>query len=610
MVSFQCEGCGDVLTKKKTDSHRNQCRANLSCLDCSTEFPGTSYRSHTSCISEAQKYQGALYKEKPGKPKKTKSVTIVETPISKPPRHPYVEDAPDIDDIRPNNQVPPYAPSPPPATPQLESGKDASGQPVNVFDFLVAADTPNASKLSVGGSKEPMTMVKHAPPLFNAPKELAKLDNGRDDEVVYDLAYEENGFSYGADSFEAPFYQNAPENESTASMAFVTPAPRRNKDHSQQDRNASPDHSRTNSIAGTGDKKRKRGHIEEIDPAVANSRYTDDIPMTDAPPSSLRANPETPSLNHSGLTGDLKRMMRRDYSPTPDRDYASDDAPENGRSRSQDPVSPIKRTRRADKESASNGNNENGLGIAIKGRAGRIISILGGAGGVGVAALNGTSNDPSSRALVRTRRRSSSDGIEPASNSRALIPARKTKKRHRVETKTKRRSSNSNGHYDERAPRRLKALEYHPHGEGSDSENRSRSPNGAGGRVSSRGSKNTSNQLVVYRNGEDSSSQELAQRERASVFLSLVTKGPDSERGCSVHKALKRYHRDYPSSVGSEEREREKDKDKDRGRGRERGRGRGRDRDRDRDRKGEEEKELWRALRLRRNERGEVVVFV
>lgn len=34
-----------------------------------THFAGFDYRSHTSCISEAQKYQGKLYKEKPAKGK-------------------------------------------------------------------------------------------------------------------------------------------------------------------------------------------------------------------------------------------------------------------------------------------------------------------------------------------------------------------------------------------------------------------------------------------------------------------------------------------------------------------------------------------------------------
>ena len=39
-------------------------RASFSCVDCSVTFVGTSYRDHTSCISEAEKYQKALYKPK------------------------------------------------------------------------------------------------------------------------------------------------------------------------------------------------------------------------------------------------------------------------------------------------------------------------------------------------------------------------------------------------------------------------------------------------------------------------------------------------------------------------------------------------------------------
>lgn len=62
----------------------------------------------------------------------------------------------------------------------------------------------------------------------------------------------------------------------------------------------------------------------------------------------------------------------------------------------------------------------------------------------------------------------------------------------------------------------------------------------------------------------------------ADLFLSLIKKGPDSERGCSVNKALKRYHRERS------------------------GTGRA---------KSTEEKELFRSLRLRRNDQGEIVLF-
>lgn len=70
---------------------------------------------------------------------------------------------------------------------------------------------------------------------------------------------------------------------------------------------------------------------------------------------------------------------------------------------------------------------------------------------------------------------------------------------------------------------------------------------------------------------------------RAKLFLSFINKGPESEGGCSINKALKRYHRE-------------------RGTG-ERGSGSGGLG------KQEEEKELWKSLRVKRNERGEVVIL-
>jgi cell growth-regulating nucleolar protein len=73
------------------------------------------------------------------------------------------------------------------------------------------------------------------------------------------------------------------------------------------------------------------------------------------------------------------------------------------------------------------------------------------------------------------------------------------------------------------------------------------------------------NQMVVYQT-------------RSELFMSFVNKGPKSERGCSINKTLKRYHRQRATM----------------------GLGLG---------KSEEEKKLWRALRLKRNDRGEIVLF-
>lgn len=82
---------------------------------------------------------------------------------------------------------------------------------------------------------------------------------------------------------------------------------------------------------------------------------------------------------------------------------------------------------------------------------------------------------------------------------------------------------------------------------------------------SSEGKPDESGTLIVY-------------RPRSDLFLSLCNKGPKSDRGCSVNKALKRYHRERSSSGTNLS-------------------------------KGMEEKELWRSLRMRRNDRGEIVLF-
>ena len=56
-MAVLAQSCGDVLTKKKLDSHRGQCRgASFTCLDCMTHFHGSDYKAHTvrSLQCEAQ----------------------------------------------------------------------------------------------------------------------------------------------------------------------------------------------------------------------------------------------------------------------------------------------------------------------------------------------------------------------------------------------------------------------------------------------------------------------------------------------------------------------------------------------------------------------------
>lgn len=66
MVTFNCEVCNDTVPKKNTEKHYYRCPdAYYTCIDCSKTFDdGVSYKQHTQCISEDEKYQGALYKGK------------------------------------------------------------------------------------------------------------------------------------------------------------------------------------------------------------------------------------------------------------------------------------------------------------------------------------------------------------------------------------------------------------------------------------------------------------------------------------------------------------------------------------------------------------------
>eukprot|EP00924_Labyrinthula_sp_SR-Ha-C_P006461 maker-scaffold_120-snap-gene-0.5-mRNA-1 protein AED:0.00 eAED:0.00 QI:64/1/1/1/1/1/2/141/245 len=64
MVFFVCNGCNSSLRKKQVENHSYKCESGAlySCVDCSQEFDSYSYRKHTTCISEAEKYEGKLYK--------------------------------------------------------------------------------------------------------------------------------------------------------------------------------------------------------------------------------------------------------------------------------------------------------------------------------------------------------------------------------------------------------------------------------------------------------------------------------------------------------------------------------------------------------------------
>ena len=63
MVFFVCD-CQETLKKGAVERHRLSCRScvGLTCVDCNARFPAASYATHTTCISEAEKYEKALYR--------------------------------------------------------------------------------------------------------------------------------------------------------------------------------------------------------------------------------------------------------------------------------------------------------------------------------------------------------------------------------------------------------------------------------------------------------------------------------------------------------------------------------------------------------------------
>ncbi|KAJ3381776.1 hypothetical protein HDU92_005125 [Lobulomyces angularis] len=86
MVSFVCDYCQETLKKAKLDNHTYRCKNYaFSCIDCYQSFQGTSYKGHTSCITEDQKVQGSLYKPPKGKkiqqPKQQQKAVVVKKKV-------------------------------------------------------------------------------------------------------------------------------------------------------------------------------------------------------------------------------------------------------------------------------------------------------------------------------------------------------------------------------------------------------------------------------------------------------------------------------------------------------------------------------------------------
>ncbi|CAK3845653.1 lyar-type c2hc zinc finger [Lecanosticta acicola] len=427
-------------------------------------FPGTEYRSHTSCISEAQKYQGHLYRPEKEKGKgKRKSMNGNNGGMV--PRGAYVEDAVDGDEMNAVAviDVPPRAPTPPPAP-------EALPENVNVFDFLVSDATPKGAVQAPSERR----MLEHATPYGNA-SQYSQYSNGNGSH------YLQHGYSYGDAPLQSSLdrydsWHNFDSQQTQASMApppYVTPKPRKEK----KDK-------RGTEKSGS---KRKR-NVDDLDLSSVKRPVSRDEAMTDAPMTAGKT-------LHSGLTGGLSKLIT-DPGFYEDRIEAGPT-----------PISPIKRNKR-EKEVKE---------VKEKVKEERRKSSY-------VSSWNG-SKAPSSKHGARDRSRS------PEAS------------RHADKHRRSQREASFSSEDRSRVSRR-KAIEY---------------PDRPGSVQPS-----SSNQVVSYRS-------------RAELFLSFINKGPESERGCSINKALKRYHRER--DVRGEDKE-------------------------------EEDKELWKSLRLRRNSRGETVLFV
>lgn len=432
-----------------------------------------------SCISEAQKYQGALYR--PEKEKRSKQNNNTRELV---PHKAYVEDAyedyenyENYEKYEDHNshitivEPPGSAPSPPSAAPGFDIP--------NVFDFLVQSETPNASRLEFSALEPmpmPMIMIEDVPELCEPQiQDLVRVRFEETNESVTNFIEYGNG-PVPSNIYETPAPKAERERKKERKERDALREEKKERDALREEKKERDAHreekkERDAHREEKKDKKRKRLHVETHD---LKPRGGDEV-MTDAPP-----------VLHSGLTGGLNRLLSRPSVFPPSPDYSGDAGEPS-------PGSPLKKTKHSTKRGRSISNN--------------LMSLI--------ANPMGSSREQS--------REHSEDR-----------PRRKHRK-HREDS--------------ERPSRKM--IEYLPQ-------------NGDGAvKVAD---EEVQNQMVVY-------------QPRAETLLGFINKGPESERGLSMNKALKRYHRERAATGSTLSR-------------------------------AEEEKELWKSLRMKRNEVGEIVLFL
>jgi cell growth-regulating nucleolar protein len=408
---------------------------------------------------------------------------------------------------------------------------------------MVDDDQPNTPKIMFSTAKEreakEMAMKSNAPPLFNDSRSSSRNGHRNSEDQLHSEDYAQNGFSYGSEAINPKAMQDV--NGSYISLDFMTPAAKAARLKLDGKAVITPAHSRTNSGS---EKKRKRGSTADGEGDVPMGGTDTHVTIVD-----------TPGIAHSGLTGGLQRMITDDsgFYPQPSSDNEKRTRPKDERRKSrhtEDPPSPLKRSKHTKERPEKK--DDSGLGISLKGRAAKALSMVGGA-----LMLPSQAQDLQN---IKTRRRASSSDHYARPELREASGEKRERKKHKVERHNGTSSHNTRPHHkgsSESPQRRQKTIEYHKRHDDSGSD----SDGDAG--------QNGNGDVVVF-------GAEEKQKRQCESFLGNIPRIGESEKGYSVHKALKRWHK-QGDHRGSE--------------------------------RGPKEEDLWRGLRLRKNERGEVVVF-
>lgn len=368
-----------------------------------------------------------------------------------------------------------------------------------------------------------------APPAYQQEESKVTVTDVMKFQIPNDDEFTENGFAYGDEPvrpsnerFDSAYDSRQPDPQ----YSYTTPAPK-----SKHNRTKSRDKDVDTTIK-KAERKRKRNSPAELDMSLVRAQEEKDTMMQEAPP-----------ILHSGLTGGLNRLLQpSQFPPTPDH---SGDWVENS------PLSPMKRAKQGASKALLRAQKEYEL-QQEKDRKAEVKEER-------QREKEERKERERGRERERKERKASTALVKIRPKMKRRDDSERSAHKHRSEAGDRRRRRETDSSGSPPRPRKnLKAIEYHR------SESQSSAPD-------------TDRQLIVRPNGEVATLK-TEYEARADLFMSFVNKGPDSERGMSVNKTLKRYHRerhDYDHHVS----------------------------------KADEEKELWKSLRLKRNERGEIVLF-